>query len=145
LTSGCATDILDELIERNMSRSKNRTGELTKKHRSRLLEQHREHNRRLKQTGRHSECLSFDEYVKYVYGKSQSYIQKSKTHYQPPEPYRRKTERVPSLGHGVGNASRSEIPEYTGTYIKGISVTHKSNLVPVTSSDQAKDISKMSQ
>lgn len=40
-----------------------------------------------------------------------------------------------------GNKRTSSV--YTGTLIKGIAVTHKSNLVPVTSSEQAADISKM--
>ena len=33
--------------------------------------------------------------------------------------------------------------KYTGTYVKGISITHKSNLVPVTSQEQAIDIAHM--
>lgn len=32
---------------------------------------------------------------------------------------------------------------YTGTYVKGVATTHKSNSVPVTSREQAIDISKM--
>ncbi len=126
-----------------MTNKKKTKSKLTKSHRSRLLNQHREHNRRLKQSGRHSECLSFDEYVKYVFGKSQVTTAKPKTHYRPSEGYRRETRHVPSLGHGVGNARRSEIPEYNGDYIKGIATMHKSNLVPITNGDQAKDISRM--
>ena len=33
--------------------------------------------------------------------------------------------------------------KYTGTYVKGISITHKSNLVPVTSQEQSIDIAHM--
>ena len=97
----------------------------------------------LKESHRHSEQLTFAEYVDYVYGKTKNNVKKRKSHYIPEQTYRRETSIVPSLGHGVGNASKTEIPEYTGTYIKGISATHKSNLVPVTSSEQARDISRM--
>jgi len=97
----------------------------------------------LKESHRHSERLSFAEYVDYMSGKTKPTATRQNTHYVPERTYRRETSNVPSLGHGVGNAGRTEIPEYTGTYIKGISVTHKSNLVPVTSSEQARDISRM--
>jgi hypothetical protein len=42
-----------------------------------------------------------------------------------------------------GSGNKRADPVYTGTLIKGIAVTHKSNLVPVTSREQAVDIAKM--
>lgn len=42
-----------------------------------------------------------------------------------------------------GDCSRREKETYTGTKIIGIVVMHKSNLVPVTSKDQAEDTAKM--
>jgi hypothetical protein len=41
------------------------------------------------------------------------------------------------------NGNRKAKSVYTGTLIKGIAVTHKSNIVPVTSGEQATDIAKM--
>jgi FKBP-type peptidyl-prolyl cis-trans isomerase len=42
-----------------------------------------------------------------------------------------------------GNGNKKESMKYTGTLIKGIAVTHKSNLVPITSNEQAADVAKM--
>jgi hypothetical protein len=69
-------------------------------------------------------------------------------------------EKLPTLayGHRVGasdaraiaslNSDRSytekrESLMYTGTLVKGIAVTHKSNLVPITSQEQAIEIARM--
>ena len=41
------------------------------------------------------------------------------------------------------NGNKKESQKYTGDYIKGIATTHKSNLMPVTSKEQAIDASKM--
>lgn len=41
------------------------------------------------------------------------------------------------------NGSKKEAKSYTGTRIKGIATMHKSNAVPITSEEQAKDISAM--
>jgi len=59
-------------------------------------------------------------------------------------PTGRDTVRLPSrdTGHSGATASK-QIPQYTGTAILGIATMHKSNAVPVFSSDQAVDISKM--
>ena len=47
------------------------------------------------------------------------------------------------LSNNVGNAAAKESNKYTGTYIKGIATTHKSNLVPITSREQAIDAANM--
>jgi hypothetical protein len=43
----------------------------------------------------------------------------------------------------AGSASARERQEYTGTYIKGLVTTHKSNIQPVTSREQMIDGAKM--
>lgn len=67
---------------------------------------------------------------------------------------------IPSLSYGprVGaDAARSlksldttmcytekrESLKYTGTLVKGIAVTHKSNLIPITSQEQAIEVARM--
>ena len=120
-----------------------KTKTLNKKQKERLKKQLSDHNRRLKQEHRHSECLTFDEYVKYVYGKVRKTSGSSKNHYSPKSFYKRQTQFVPSHNSGVGNTHKIVSPEYSGDYVKGIAVMHKSNLVPITDSEQAKDIAKM--
>ena len=59
--------------------------------------------------------------------------------------YRRNSINIPSrtcISSGKETAQRNDL-RYTGTLIKGISITHKSNLVPVTSQEQAIDIAHM--
>lgn len=64
--------------------------------------------------------------------------------YVPTEGYRRGgTDHIPShmgSGHACG---RVDTPQYTGTLIKGISTMHKSNAVPITSEQDAKDHASM--
>jgi len=43
----------------------------------------------------------------------------------------------------AGNGSKREANTYTGTLIKGVATMHKSNAVPITSGEQAIEISKM--
>jgi len=55
----------------------------------------------------------------------------------------RETKRYPSkvTPGAVTNVSAKQ--QYTGTKVLGISTMHKSNMVPVFSSEEAQDISKM--
>lgn len=56
----------------------------------------------------------------------------------------RETKRYESLDTGhKGAVKTAEIPQYTGTKIKGIGTMHKSNAVPIFSDDEAKDIASM--
>ena len=50
---------------------------------------------------------------------------------------------IPSLSTTLCNTSKVESPEYTGDKLIGIAVMHKSNLVPIFSSEEAESISKM--
>ena len=65
--------------------------------------------------------------------------------YVPKPPPGRETKHIPSLNSGAdfGAAVLKESPQYTGTRLKGIGVMHKSNLVPIFSDDEAKEISRM--
>lgn len=66
--------------------------------------------------------------------------------YKPkPNPlYVRTTHQYPSAISNTHDCSRPADKRYTGTLIKGIAVTHKSNLVPIMSQQEAEDISRMS-
>ena len=56
----------------------------------------------------------------------------------------RETKRYESLDTGhKGAVKTADIPQYTGTKIKGIGTMHKSNAVPIFSDDEAKDIASM--
>ena len=60
------------------------------------------------------------------------------------KPFIRETVRYPSLDTGHKGAVRTkDIPQYTGTKIKGIGTMHKSNAVPIFSDEQAVEISRM--
>ena len=58
-------------------------------------------------------------------------------------PGRNTSKHIPSLDTGVGNATLAPTKVYTGTAMIGIGQLHKSNAVPVFSSDDAADIAKM--
>lgn len=64
--------------------------------------------------------------------------------YKSPVAVRREVPRYPSVDTG-GNATKpiNHDKVYTGDKMIGIAVMHKSNSVPVFSSDDAKEISKM--
>ena len=123
---------------------------LTRAQQENLVEEHRLYNKRMKQAGRHSERMSYEEYVDYVFGKKSTTKQEHmdpttiKT-FTPPAPrYTRQTVQYASL-----ETSSNTIPaqpakkEYTGTLVKGIATMHKSNAVPVLGEDDATDIAHM--
>lgn len=59
-------------------------------------------------------------------------------------PVGRETQKIASRDTGhVGAVRTKEIPQYTGTKIKGIGTMHKSNAVPIFSDEQAVEISRM--
>lgn len=60
------------------------------------------------------------------------------------KPHRRgDVSHIPSISDGIGKTSKKEVMQYTGTDMIGVSQTHKSNLVPVFSSEQAIEIAQM--
>jgi hypothetical protein len=61
-----------------------------------------------------------------------------------PKTYIRDTgPRLLSRNTGEGVASSKPRPQYTGTNMIGIGTLHKSNAVPVFSSDEAKEMARM--
>jgi hypothetical protein len=65
--------------------------------------------------------------------------------YKAPAPYRRETPHIASLNSkdSCGVATKAPEKVYTGSSIVGIATMHKSNAVPVFSSEDAVEISKM--
>lgn len=61
------------------------------------------------------------------------------------ETYRREDnqEQYRSLSTSLCNTARRESSQYTGTYVKGVMETHKSNIVPVVSDEHIVAITKM--
>ena len=55
----------------------------------------------------------------------------------------RQTRYIPSKGTGIGVALAVPQKTYTGTKLKGISQTHKSNLVPVFTNEHIVEIARM--
>lgn len=58
-------------------------------------------------------------------------------------PGREPKQHIPSRDTGVGVAVRPEDKVYTGTAMLGVATMHKSNAVPVFSTEDAIEISKM--
>ena len=64
--------------------------------------------------------------------------------YKMTAPPGRETRYIPSRDTGHTGAVRTkDIPQYTGTKIKGIGTMHKSNAVPIFSDEEAVDIATM--
>ena len=126
--------------------TKKRKTKMTKGKHERLVKEHREHNKRMKQLNCHNNLMTFDEYVDYVHG---NYKPKTKpTAVKAPwqqEGYTRPTEHVPSHNseHSFAPATKKEAMQYTGERkLVGIAMMHKSNLVPVFADDDDKNGSK---
>ena len=119
---------------------------LTKGQRAKYDAQWRAHNKHLKQSGRHKEVISFDEYIDLVYGKKSSKgFRQLDTRRVPQVPVERDAQRYPSAGtvKGDGGCRKPNKQVYTGDEVIGIGTMHKSNQVPVTSTEQATDLANM--
>lgn len=57
--------------------------------------------------------------------------------------YRRETPNYPSLNSRVGDTALREKKVYTGDKLLGIAAMHKSNLVPIFTEENAKEVSQM--
>lgn len=132
----------------NARRPKNR--KLTKTDYYRLVEQHRQHNKRAKQTNNRHLIMSFYEYLDYIKPKarvSEVAGRHASQNHRPAQPYIRDgaktTHNVPSHGITEDNCSKRETPVYSGELVTGICTMHKSNAVPVINDTQAKDIARM--
>lgn len=112
---------------------------------SRYEQEMKAYNKRMRQINAHNQQMTLDEYIDYVHGKrTANKRERTFEPYTPPKSVHRETPHIPSLGPGVGVATRKESPRYTGDLIVGIATMHKSNAVPVMrGTDQAKDIAQM--
>lgn len=116
---------------------------LTKSKRQQLEDNWKKHNKAMKESNLHScQYSRFEDYLEYVFGTSK--VSKRKfQEYTPPKTRQYRENTVPSRGIGVGNGLAIEKQKYTGTLIKGICQTHKSNAVPVISKKEIVDIGHM--
>jgi len=104
---------------------------------AKFAQEFREHNDLMKRVG--SKQKTVDEYITYRKGNFKPKLRGVKLTKLQVSDHR---EKYPS-GQGVGITFAKEPNKYTGTLIKGIAVTHKSNLMPITSQEQAEDAAKM--
>lgn len=63
--------------------------------------------------------------------------------YDPTEPYRRPTPEYQSLKTTYCDTSKKQSGKYTGDYITGITIVHKSGLAPVSRGIDPKDYATM--
>lgn len=99
----------------------------------------REHNKLMRKCG--SKEKSVDEYIAYIQGRSKPTITNRGLNKIPSYKSDHR-EKYPS-GDGMGTTYARKENVYTGTRIKGISVLHKSNAVPVSNNEQILEIAKM--
>ena len=123
--------------------TKKRKVKMTKSKMDRLVKEHKEHNKRMKQLHCHNNIMTFEEYVDYVHGnyKSKSKPTASNFEWNASGHYRRETQDIPSKisEHSFGPATKKEAMQYTGDRkLVGIAMMHKSNLVPVFADDDDK-------
>ena len=128
----------------NYKKSKKKT--LTQSQLVQLEIDWKQHNKNMRRNHMHDlQFTCFTDYVDYVQGTykpkepSKLLCNTSKT----TERFRRETPYIPSLGHGIGNAVVKQRQVYTGTLVKGIAQTHKSNAVPVINDEEIINIRHM--
>ena len=116
---------------------------LTKSRIKELKQEHLNYNKSMRQSHRHDEQLSFEQYVNYCFGKPVIKVKKEFKEYVSPQVMKRDLPDYPSYDSGSYSAYAKESPQYTGDLIIGISQTHKSNAVPVINKEQIVDIGHM--
>lgn len=127
--------------------SKPRGIKMTRAKREQIERDLRLKNKALRQRGEPQ--WTFDQYVDWLTGRTPKHQSDSSSTYswQPSSSPRRgaeQTARVPSRKSDVSGACALPEPKrYTGSLVKGISVLHKSNAVPVISDEEITDISRM--
>lgn len=113
---------------------------VTTKLRLKFYDDWREYTRSMKRLG--ASLKTLDEYVLYRLGSVPKGREGRVKDPMRATTHRRESPSVPS-GEGVGQTYARPEKRYTGDYIKGVVVLHKSNLVPVTSREQAVDAARM--
>lgn len=113
------------------SYKKRKQKQRTKAQQVKFEQQHREYNKSMKRIGAHSQMMTIDDYDLYVRGMYKPKKQDNKP-YVPKDTYKRPTERIPSIGNGIGTAPVREQMTYSGErQLLGIATMHKSNMVPI--------------
>lgn len=140
--------------------TKKKKEKITKKKQEDLERDWRERNVRLKEM--HLPKETFEQYLEWVYGqgnkkaktspKESSFLSSSKgaENYKTGENYKFKARTDNSVLYASskndtvkGPCSSKPAPVYTGSKMIGVGTMHKSNMVPIFSDDEAKDISTM--
>ena len=106
-----------------------------------LVTQHKAYNKEMK--ANNMPVMSFDEYVDYVYGKSQKFKRDKNESYSQPKTSHRETKAYTSLNTTGGSTAKKEVQKYTGDLILGIATMHKSNAVPILNKEHALDTAQM--
>ena len=118
---------------------------LTDNQRHKLEQEWRAYNKRMRQQNCHSAQFdTFEQYLSYIRGEHVPRKETEFKEYKPNYTVERSTQHIPSIGNGIGVATRKESVKYTGDLICGIATMHKSNAVPVMKgTKQAEEIAKM--
>lgn len=118
---------------------------LTKAQQEKLITAHKAYNKDMKRLGLHSLMMTLEQYELYVRGQYKPKEQPGefKEYKSNQSVNYRRTPHIPSLGTGIGVATRKESQKYTGTLIKGIATMHKSNAIPIINQEQAIEVSNM--
>jgi len=99
-----------------------------------------EYNNQMK---RHGLTLTLDQYILYRQGKLRPTLKGVVKSPMEASSLRSEAPKYFSYGNSVGNASAKKENVYTGSYVTGIAVMHKSNSIPITSREQAEEVSRM--
>lgn len=116
---------------------KNKSKVDASKHRNGWLE----YNKQMKGCG--LPALSFDDYILNLKGKLKPKLRGVVSNPMHTSSQVRENIKYNSEGEAAGAAIAKPTHVYTGNYIKGIAVMHKSNSVPITSHEQAIDVANM--
>ena len=107
-----------------------------------LVAEHKQYNKEMRQIGCHSQQKTFDDYVSWKYGYYQP--RPSKVLMKEEPMYVRETVTAPSKNSGILTQSKQTVQrEYTGDLVTGVATMHKSNAVPVINKTQASDLAAM--
>ena len=117
---------------------------LTKKQLARYQEELKRHNKIWRNKDVTLVFKSLEEYVDYIHGKVPK-LNRIRSDYIPH--YHHSNDPVYSLtDEGVlplGTVEKKEKPQYSGTYVKGIALAHKSNYMAIGQEEDPESYSKM--
>lgn len=121
---------------------------ITKARQEELERDWRDRNKRLKEMSLPKE--TFEQFLEWVYGRGKKEKKKTKYGASIKTPVSKTTikEKIDSYISKPADRSPTDCalkpsPKYTGDKIIGIATMHKSNLVPIFSNEEAKDVAKM--